>query len=113
MTNILTFRNSENLSKGLIYRLFPTAIVGNNNASTDYPIPETLGGSYFWRSVNHIDGEVTDPIGIHLRQGIRNHPLYDIDAGDRTERLDDFLVTGEYPPAGIPRRCSSSEIKHS
>jgi hypothetical protein len=65
----------------LIYLLSPTVIVENNNVSTDHSILEILGGSYFWRSIIHIDGEVTDPIGFHLRQGIRNHPLYDIDAG--------------------------------
>src|SRR4051794_29233870 len=80
----------------LIYLLFPAVIVENNNASTDHSIPEILGGSYFWRSINHIDGEVTDPIGIHLRQKLSgNHPLHDIDAGDRTEGLDDFLVIEE------------------
>jgi hypothetical protein len=25
----------------------------------DHSIPEILGGSYFWRSINHMDREVT------------------------------------------------------
>jgi len=69
---VLTFRDSENLSKAilLIYLLFPTVIVENNHASPDHSIPEIPGGSYFWPSINHIDREVTDPIGIHLREKV-------------------------------------------
>ncbi len=77
MTNIFYIPQFRKPVKSnlLIYLLFPTVIVENNNTSADHSIPEILGGSYFWHSINHIDGEVTDPIGFHLRQGIRNHPF--------------------------------------
>lgn len=56
-----------------------------------------LGGSCFWRSIIHVD-EVQIRSDFTCGKGIRNHPLYNTEAGDRAEPLDDFLVTGIISP---------------